>query len=265
LPFNGREPRDLVPVDWVAAAITRIVEQPALHGHTYHLTSARPTRVSDIKDVAVTELGLDGVELTGTVPDPTALESAFLDGLRDYWPYLGGDPAFDARNTRTALPDFPPPRVDRECLRRLVRFAVADGWGRARRRSERLSSLDCGDYIEHFFPEALTRSPISRIAIEATLGFDIRGAGGGRWLCQLRGGRVDHVARDSTEAAEVEYRMSVPTFAAIVSGRETPQAAFIGRRIEIAGSVEKGLKLAWLFGQFVRDFPYRDAQSGAPA
>ncbi|MBN9119326.1 MAG: SCP2 sterol-binding domain-containing protein [Planctomycetes bacterium] len=256
LPFDGGEPRDLVPADWVAAAITRIVDDPRLHGRTYHLTAEHPTRVQDIRDVAVEELGIDGVELTGRVADPTPLERLFLDGLCDYWPYLGGDPVFDRRNTRAALPDLPPPRVDRACLRRLVRFAVVDGWGRDRRRPLRAAALDCGDYIERFFPEAVVRSPIARVGIEITLGFDVRGPGGGRWLCRLGGGRVLEVARDPAGRAEVEYRMSAPTFGAIVSGRETPQSAFVGRRIEIAGSIEKGLKLAVLFGQFVRDFPY---------
>jgi thioester reductase-like protein len=256
LPFRGDEPRDVVPVDWVAAAIARIVGRPALHGRVYHLTAARPTPVADIKGVAVEELELDGVRLTGTVPDPSPLERVFLDGLRDYWPYLGGDPAFDARNVCSALPDLPPPRVDRECLRRLVRFAIGDGWGNRRRRPVRPSELDCGDYIERFFPAALGRSALSRIPIEATLSFDIRGTGGGRWLCRLGGGRVLQVVRNPAECGDVEYRMAVPTFAAVVSGRECPQAAFIGRRIEIAGGVEQGLKLAVLFGQFVRECPY---------
>ena len=117
--------------------------------------------------------------------------------------------------------------------------------------------MDCGDYIERFFPAAVGRSPISKLPIDTTLGFDIRGAGGGRWVCRIGGGRVVQVARGSTESAEVEYRMTMPTFAALVSGRESPQTAFLGRRIQIVGSVETGLKLAVLFGQFVRDFPYR--------
>ncbi len=256
LPFDGGELRNLVPVDWVSAAITRIVGRQALHGRVYHLTAPHPTTVRDIKEVAVEELGLDGVELTGRAPNPSALERAFLDGLQEYWPYLGSDPAFDCRNTLAAIPDLPAPRVDRELLRRLVRFAVSDCWGRGRRQVAFKSSLDCGDYIERYFPEAVARSPLAQLSVEAKLGFDIRGAGGGRWLCRLGGGRVLQVTRGSTEQADVEYRMGVPTFAAVVSGRESPQAAFFGRRIEIAGSIEKGLKLATLFGQFVRDFPY---------
>ncbi|WP_171473863.1 SCP2 sterol-binding domain-containing protein [Frigoriglobus tundricola] len=99
-------------------------------------------------------------------------------------------------------------------------------------------------------------SSLARVPVAATLGFDIRGAGGGRWACRLGGGRVLEVARDSAARCDVEYRMSVPTLAAIVSGRESPQAAFFGRRVEISGNVDQGLELAALFGQFVREFPY---------
>jgi hypothetical protein len=257
LPFDGTEARDLVPVDWVSAAITRIIGDPALHGRTYHLTATRPTRIADITSAAVEELGIDGVELGGTVPAASQLERLFLDGLRDYWPYLGGSPAFSRTNTLAALPDLPAPGIDRECLRRLVRFAVADNWGQCRNRAARPEPLDCGAYIERFFPAALGRSRLAQIPIETTLGFDIRGAGGGRWMCRIGSGRVLQVVRDAPERAEVEYRMAVPTFAALVSGHEPPQAAFLAKRIDIAGDVEKGLKLAVLFGQFVREFPYR--------
>jgi thioester reductase-like protein len=258
LPFRGDEPRDLVPVDWVAAAITQIVGRPALHGRTYHLTAAQPTTVAEIRDVAVEELGLDGVQLVRPVPDPGQLERVFLDGLRDYWPYLDGDPAFSSGNARSALLDLLPPRVDRECLRRLVRFAIEDGWGHRRRhrRPGPTCTLDCRDYIERFFPQVIARSPLARIPIETTLSFDIRGTGGGRWLCRFGGGRVLQIVRNSAECGDTEYRMAVTTFAAVVSGRESPQVAFTRRRIEIAGNVEKGLKLAVLFGQFVREFPY---------
>ncbi len=44
LPFSGDEPRNLVPVDWVARAIVRIVGQPWWHGRTYHLVAAATDR-----------------------------------------------------------------------------------------------------------------------------------------------------------------------------------------------------------------------------
>jgi thioester reductase-like protein len=258
LPFGGNEPRNLVPVDWVSRAVLRIMSRPEFRARTYHLTSPEPVRVREIKAVAERELGVGGVELAGPDPllAPTDLERAFREGIREYWPYLGGDPVFDCRNTLAALPDLPAPRIDSTVLARLVRFALADNWGR-RRGPAGSGGVDCAGYIERFFPAAVADSFLARLPIAATLGFEIRGPGGGRWVCQFGGGRVLDTCRDTLERAEVTYRMDVATFAAVVTGREMPQAAFFARRIEIAGSVEKGLKLAVLFGRFVRESPYR--------
>ncbi|HEX5272553.1 MAG TPA: SDR family oxidoreductase [Gemmataceae bacterium] len=46
------------------------------------------------------------------------------------------------------------------------------------------------------------------------------------------------------------------TFEAVVRGRQSPQDAFLARRIEITGDVEKGLNLAVLFEHFVKQCPY---------
>jgi len=266
LPFAGGEPRNLVPVDWVARAIARIVRRPARHGRTYHLVARRPTPVADILAAAEAVLGLDGIELIGRHPaDPTPVEDAFLAAVRDYWPYLGGDPAFDDRNTRAALPRLPPPRVDRRVLARLIRFAAGDRWGRGRRPERDPAAIDCGDYVERFFPDAAGRSFLAGLPIDADLGFEVRGPGGGEWVCRVRNGRVVEVLREPVGAADVAYRLDGPTFAAVVAGRQTPQAAFFDRRIEIRGRVETGLKLAALFARFVREFPYTPAPEEAHA
>src|SRR5262249_20497329 len=127
LPFTGMEPRDLVPVDWVARAIIRIIAQARFHGSTYHLTAARPTPVAWIKEQAEASLGLEGLSWAGPSgpADPTPLEELFLAQVSDYWPYLAGDPSFDCSRIQAALPDLPPPLVDRANLERLIRFAVA--------------------------------------------------------------------------------------------------------------------------------------------
>ena len=38
LPMSGNEPRNLVPVDWVASVIAHVICTPAAHGRTFHLT-----------------------------------------------------------------------------------------------------------------------------------------------------------------------------------------------------------------------------------
>lgn len=263
LPMTGQERRNLVPVDWVSRVITETARRAELHGQTYHLVSRRPTPVSDIHAVACDVLELDGIVLAGgECTDPTPIEDAFLAAVRDYWPYLDGDPPFDDRNTRTALPDLPPPNVDRELLSRLVRFAIVDRWGRGREAALRKGTINCADYVERYFPAAATKSFLAELPLHITLGFQIRGTDGGEWLCRLSSGRVTEVTRGLDGLPEVTYRTDTETFAAVVNGRETPQDAFFARRIEIVGSVEKGLKLAALFARFVREHPYTPTSEG---
>src|SRR5262249_13581483 len=149
------ERRNLVPVDWAAGAVVRIMGRPAWHGRTFHLVAREAVPVRVIKEVAAEVLGLDGVSwgVRGTPTDLTDLEKTFLDHRRESWPYLADDPEFDCRNTRAALPDLPPPAVGPALLRRLIAFAVADGWGRRPREGHREADGCCADYVERFFPE----------------------------------------------------------------------------------------------------------------
>ncbi len=257
LPFHGNEPRNLVPVDWVARAVVTIVNRPARYGKTYHLVAPVPVRADDIKQAAENVLCIDGVRWSGPGPltAPSAAEEVFREGLQEYWAYFQGDPAFDCRNTQSALSDLPAPQVDAALLERLIRYAAADNWGRAARR-ERLApqQTDCAHYVERFFPEAAPRSRLARLPLDAIVALDI--AGGGRWSCEWRGGRLVEVRRGQRPEAEATYRLDQTTFMAVVRGRLSPTDAFFARRIEISGHIEKALKLAVLFGHFVREFPY---------
>jgi thioester reductase-like protein len=258
LPLTGDEPRNLVPVDWVARAVVAILDQPEHHGRTYHLAAPSPVTGREIKDVAEEILGIDGVRWAGpgAPRDATRLEELFLEQLQEYWPYLHGDPAFDCRNTLAALPDLPAPRVDRDLLARLIRFAVADQWGHAARATVRhAADPSCARYVEQFFPRAVRRSSLAGIPIDVTVSLEVAGAGGGRWSCRWVGAELV-VRRGLVPGADVTYRTDAATFAAIVGGRLAAQEAFLARRIEIAGDIEKGLKLAVLFDHLVKECPY---------
>ncbi len=269
LPFTGGEPRDLVPVDWVAQAIVRLLHRPRWHGRTFHLTAMHPIRMDEIKQAAEAELGLEGAQwVGGAMPDDaTTLEKVFRDHVRDYWPYLHGDPTFERHNIRAALPSLPPARIDRALLVRLIRFARADRWGRRparwgvvsrpRPNGPALPDLNCADYIERFLPAAARRSLLARVTgLSVIVGLEVSGPGGGRWSCRWDQGDLTHVRRGPADGPAVTYRTDAPTFAAVVQGRTTARQAFFARRIGIEGDVEKALKLAVLFEHFVKDNPY---------
>src|SRR5690606_2752585 len=48
LQLTGEERKNLVPVDWVSAAMTEVIARPELHGETYHFTNPQPTTVADM-------------------------------------------------------------------------------------------------------------------------------------------------------------------------------------------------------------------------
>jgi thioester reductase-like protein len=256
LPLDGDAPRNLVPVDWVARAVARIVARPAWHGGTFHLTSPAPVPMRRIKEVAEDVLRIDGVSFAGRGPllEPSPLEEAFLARLREYAPYLHGDPLFDCQNTRAALPDCPAPEIDRAFLARLVRFAAADDWGRTKRPRHRSPHSDCAHYIEEFFPRAARQSMLASLPLDVTIGLEIGAVG--RWTCRWDRGELIEVRRGTLGSADVGFRMEPATFDAVVRGGLSPHDAFLSRDIEIVGDVEKGLKLAVLFGRFVQEVPY---------
>lgn len=126
LGMSGAERKNLVPVDWVAAAITRIIVDRSLHGRTYHLTAADPTPAALLCRVFERLVP----EMAATQPrvgDPAAaagLARLFTDQMDVYRAYWRDDPEFDATATRQALPDRPPPILDEETIERLARFAI---------------------------------------------------------------------------------------------------------------------------------------------
>jgi nucleoside-diphosphate-sugar epimerase len=259
LPLSGDEGWDLVCVDWVARAIVELLSRPRWHGRTFHLVSRRPVSTRFVRDVAVAVLDLAGVEFAGAarVEQPSRLEQLFLDGIREYWPYLDGNPLFSRGNTAAALPDLPPPAVDRPLLERLIRFAVANRWGRLPRQTTAVDSPSrgpsgCAAYVEQVFPEQARRSPLAREAgLDLAVGIDVRGPGGGHWTCRWRQGELVYVKSGLEAGAAVTYHTDAATFEAIVSGRQTPQEAFFAQRVAITGDLETALKLTVLFGQFL--------------
>jgi thioester reductase-like protein len=137
LTLTGDEGRNLVPVDWVSEAITRLVLDPRHHGRTYHLTPARSVAVREIEAAAADYFRYQGPTFVGPGgldgEPPTDAEREFYGCVELYQPYWAGEPAFDRSNLAAALPDLPDPAVDRDLLRRLIDFAVRDDWGRRSR------------------------------------------------------------------------------------------------------------------------------------
>ncbi|HEV3262662.1 MAG TPA: SDR family oxidoreductase [Gemmataceae bacterium] len=267
LPLSGNERCNLVPVDWVAKAVVSLLGRPSWHGRTFHLVSRSPVTIRAIQQIAAQELGIEGVEFAGAEApkDAGRLDQLLREGLREYWPYLAGQPEFLCPNTRAALPGLAPPAMDGPMLRRLIHFAVADDWGRARAHAAK-EAVDpparslCASYLEEVFPRQARKSRLAKSAgLNLLVALDIRGPGGGQWSCRWIDGELSCVTRGLEDQAEVTYQTDTATFAAVVQGRQSPQQAFFEQRIDMRGNLETALKLAVLFEQFLRENPYPPA------
>jgi len=200
LGMTGMECKNLVPVDWVSAAMTRIILDESLHGRTYHLTSDAPTSVGTLCRVfegLVVEMAAelkrkrDALAVSGApgpkpaaALDPRALGKLFLDQMHVYKAYWRDDPRFDATNTHRAVPGLPAPALDEETIRRLCRFAIANNFrwpppGRSPRSSTARATL-----------EALL-GPASWLTDRSATAFGLSatGAGGGQWTIDLENGQ----------------------------------------------------------------------------
>ena len=137
LGMSGREAKNLVPVDWVSAVMTRIIGDPGAHGRTYHLASNHPTpsgRLCRLFEELVVGMATEraagrGATGTRTSPfDPATLGRLFGDQMHVYRAYWRDDPRFDTSHTSAFAPDLPAPQLDDETIRRLCRFAIGNNF-----------------------------------------------------------------------------------------------------------------------------------------
>lgn len=124
--------KNLVPVDWVSAAIAHVVQTPAARGRTYHLTNPRPVPVDTIARTVEESVRATLPE----VPEPQERQDAtwLAENLRDqmdvYRTYLRDDPVFDRAHVEAVAPHLPCPDLDEATLRKMSEFAIAHGFGR---------------------------------------------------------------------------------------------------------------------------------------
>ena len=141
IPARRSAPVDVVPVDYVADAVVALADGDGGEGETFHLVAGeRASSVGELIDLGATELGatpprvippplwrLVGPVLRRHLPVRARL---VLERSDQYFPYFATRVRFDARRTRSA--GIGPPPVLRDYFGRLVAYARAARWGRAR-------------------------------------------------------------------------------------------------------------------------------------
>ena len=139
LSMTGGEQRNMVPVDWVAEAIVRLVDDPRARGRTIHLAPCRPITIREIIDFTSSYLNSGGVDFYGPAR-PSGLndtEDAVYAGKGLYEAYEQTDPTFVTDTLDALLPDLPCPVIDEAMIHRFLAYGDADNWGRRRRKARR--------------------------------------------------------------------------------------------------------------------------------
>ena len=229
LGMDGRECKNLVPVDWVSAVMTRIIVDESLHGRTYHVTSDTPTSVGLLCRVfeglvvemaaeagrrrSASAAGASGGGNPAAGFDPATLGRLFLDQMHVYKAYWRDDPRFDASHTIAAVPGLPAPPLDEETIRRLCRFAIGNNfrWPPPGRCGPRPTARDG---LEARLGAASWTAPRSPHRV----GLVVTGAGGGQWTVAVEGGRPTSLHHGLPSAGDATLWMAADELTGIIAG-----------------------------------------------
>jgi thioester reductase-like protein len=121
---------NIVPVEYVAAALVALAEHPGAGGRTFHLVVRdAPTQAAMLRMITG-RLGVGGVSLldarTGALADPSPFERRVSRMLEAYRPYLIQDVTFDDGNVARLLERCAVrrPRLSREAVHQLIDLAL---------------------------------------------------------------------------------------------------------------------------------------------
>lgn len=200
LAMTGDEQRNMVPVDWVAEAVVRLLAMPAARGRTIHLAPQTPITIRQIIDATSSYLNSGGLEFCGPrkPEDLNDVESFAYGGKGLYEAYEQTDPVFETASIQELLADLPCPVIDELMIHRFLAFGDADRWGKRRLPKVATRSWS-GDLLESLSADelvglarAVAGGPAS--SPPSAIGLDVVGPGGGRWT----------IRRGSTNAVTLE-------------------------------------------------------------
>lgn len=128
---NGTE--NLIPVDYVAKAVVRIMENPVNHGRIFHLTHPDPPLLSWLSAVLCRRFNIRGLRMAG--PDapmtdaPDEITRQLVKQVEKFIPYISNNPSFDRANTDIAVPDLEAPPITEDLINMLVDYGIETNWG----------------------------------------------------------------------------------------------------------------------------------------
>lgn len=135
IPSDASASTNIIPVNWVAKAAVRIIENPRNHNKIFHLTHPHPPSHQWTLEQSCKRFNIGGIRFVGTnglfTPPRNVIERLVWRQIQSIALYFSNDPKFDRANTENALPDLPVPDINEAFFHRLINYAIEQSWGQA--------------------------------------------------------------------------------------------------------------------------------------
>jgi thioester reductase-like protein len=236
LGLEGSEGKNLVPVDWLSAAIVHLVTNSRHHGKTYHLTNPRPVTVALIQKVV--QEAIEKYSTRRFIGELSADEIAAYDALfrqymevyRSHW---RDDPQFDRTNSDAALSQVPCPEIDHEMLLRVAGYPVKQNFV-----LRRVESFEVEFQAQGHLERLVANGHVAAAGVPATtVGLQVSGSGGGQWRLTVRDGSVVGLDVGLGPADQARYYLNSNTFSSLVRGQCSVEQSINAGRVVIEDGV----------------------------
>ena len=229
--------KNFVPADYVTQAAWHILR--AGTPGTYHLTNPHPMPLATLRDILAELFAIPGAHFVNEdafqSKPADRLERVYQKSASVYTPYLAAEPIFDRKGADVALADCHAgiPEMDLAFFRTLLAFARDTKWGKTAPSTppvDRSREHLVEEYFTRFLRKKMHQQLLLNLRnLSATCRITVEDLPRQSWSLHIDAGRLEHISANGTDC-QCTFLLASDTFSAIVSGRLTPQRAFLRRR-----------------------------------
>ncbi len=126
---------NMIPVDYVAKAAVRIIENPENHNKIFHLTHPSPPTHQWTLDYVCRRFQLGGLTFGGAAAPFTQprnrIERMVWRQMQTILLHFSNNPSFDRTHTDRATPDIEVPAISEARVGKLIDYAIEHDWGQS--------------------------------------------------------------------------------------------------------------------------------------
>ena len=227
LNMTGDEPRNIIPVDWVADVICHLLRHREAHGRTFHIAPDYRITPRELIEAGYKYFNSRGVEFAGAARSEeriSDIDRSAHENKTIYEPYEVSDPEFDLTNLKRFAGHIPCPRLDEPMLHRFWQYGEQDRWGKRRMPKVEIP-FRLEDYLRERLGAAAEAAALGqgsgngRAAHAPWVGLDVHGPGGGQWNVVLGDDQLLSLQPGLPTDLQIVFQMPADVFADLAHGR----------------------------------------------